>query len=226
MLGELKLGATWLGDGKCRFRVWAPKAERVDVRITAPVERTEALVPQPGGYHAGVLSGIEPGTLYFYSLEGGPGRPDPASRHQPDGVHGPSEVVDPAAYVWNDAAWSGVVRHDLVIYELHVGTFSDEGTFDGILPHLDGLRDLGITAIELLPVNAFPGERNWGYDGVLPFAVQHSYGGPEGLRRLVDACHQKGLGVILDIVYNHFGPEGNYLPEYGDYLTDRHLTPW
>jgi maltooligosyltrehalose trehalohydrolase len=223
---DTQLGATYLGDGRCQFRVWAPNARGVEVHLSSPSEQKQALDPRDGGYFHLILDGVEPGALYSFSLDGGPPRPDPASRHQPEGVHGPSEVVDPGAFTWNDQVWSGLSRDDLVIYELHVGTFSDEGTFDGVIPYLDELEDLGITAIEILPVNAFPGERNWGYDGVLPFAVQHSYGGPDGLRRLVDACHQKGLGIILDIVYNHFGPEGNYLSEFGPYFTDQHLTPW
>ena len=184
------------------------------------------LTAEERGYHRGVLENVQPGSLYSYRLDGGDDRPDPASRHQPNDVHGPSEVVDPSVYGWDDAGWKGVAQHELVIYEMHVGTFSAEGTFDSAIPYLDELKELGVTAIEVLPVNGFPGEHNWGYDGVLPFAVQHSYGGPEGFRRLVDACHQRDLGVVLDIVYNHLGPEGNYLPEYGHYFTGQHLTPW
>ncbi len=221
-----QLGATYLGDGRCQFLVWAPKAERVEVHIQAPSDCTQLLTREECGYYRGVLENVYPGALYAYRLDGGEGRPDPASRHQPSGVHGPSEVVDPHAFVWGDAGWKGVPQHELVIYEMHVGTFSPAGTFDSAIPYLDELKDLGITAVEVLPVNAFPEERNWGYDGVLPFAVQHSYGGPEGFRRFVDACHQRGLGVILDIVYNHLGPEGNYLAEFGHYFTGQHLTPW
>lgn len=226
MFRHRKLGATYLSNRSSHFAVWAPKATRVEIHLTSPAERIEALTRDDKGYHYGTLQGVEPGALYSYRLDGGPDRPDPASRHQPQGVHGPSEVVDPAAYTWRDATWRGVAQHDLVIYEMHIGTFSAEGTFDSAIPLLHELRELGVTAVEILPVNAFPGERNWGYDGVLPFAVQHSYGGPEGLRRFVDACHQQGLGVILDIVYNHLGPEGNYLPEFGHYFTEQHLTPW
>ena len=222
---EVKLGATCLQDGACQFRVWAPSADRVDVHIVAPDERFERLQRDRHGYHHGVLEGVRPGTRYFYRLDG-TDRPDPASRYQAEGVHGPSEVVDPNGYNWQDAGWRGVARKDLVIYELHVGTFTDAGTFDTVIPHLDDLVDLGITAVELLPVNAFPGSWNWGYDGVLPFAVQASYGGPDALRRLVDACHQRGLAVLMDIVYNHLGPEGNYLGEFGPYFTNQHLTPW
>ncbi len=166
------------------------------------------------------------GSRYFYRLDGGNECPDPASRFQPEGVHGPSEVTDPEAFAWTDDGWRDIPRSELVFYELHIGTFSDEGTFDGAIPHLDRLRDLGITCIEIMPVNQFPGARNWGYDGVQLFAAQNSYGGPDGLRRLVDACHARGFAVILDVVYNHLGPEGNYLGQFGPYFTDRHQTPW
>jgi maltooligosyltrehalose trehalohydrolase len=171
------------------------------------------------------VPGIAPGTDYLYRLEGRD-RPDPVSRHQPHGVHGASRVVDPGAFAWSDAAWRGLEMADLVLYELHVGTFTDAGTFDAAIPHLDALRDLGITAVELMPVAEFPGGRNWGYDGVHPYAPQSTYGGPEGLRRLVDAAHARGLGVVLDVVYNHLGPEGNYLGDFAPYFTDRYRTPW
>ena len=176
------------------------------------------------GYWTGLVEAAA-GTRYAYSLDGGPPRPDPASRLQPDGVNQPSAVVDPA-FEWHDAAWRGMSLAGAVVYELHVGTFTPAGTFDAAVAELDALIDLGVTAIELMPVAQFPGERNWGYDGVHPFAVQNSYGGPAGLKRLVDACHGRGLGVALDVVYNHFGPEGNYLAEFGPYFTPRHQTPW
>src|SRR5208283_1818802 len=166
-----------------------------------------------------------PGTRYFYRLDGNKERPDPASKFQPEGVHGPSQVIDPH-FVWEGPHWSGIPLSHYVLYELHVGTFTAQGTFDAIVPHLDELKDLGITAIEMMPVAQFPGERNWGYDGVYPGAVQNSYGGPEGLKRLIDACHQRGLAVILDVVYNHLGPEGNYLRKFGPYFTAHHTTPW
>ncbi len=177
------------------------------------------------GYHEAVVDGVEPGSLYLYRLDEATERPDPASRSQPQGVHGPSEVVDPR-FDWDDAGWCGLPLESYVIYELHVGAFTSEGTFDAIVPRLDELRDLGITAVELMPVAQFPGSRNWGYDGVCPFAVQNSYGGPEGLKRLVDVCHAGGLAVILDVVYNHLGPEGNYLRDFGPYFTDKYTTPW
>ncbi len=170
--------------------------------------------------------GIAEGQRYAYLLNGGRELPDPASRWQPDGVHAPSAVWNPAGFAWSDGEWRGAAREDLVIYELHVGTFTPQGTFAAILPRLEALRDLGITAIELLPVAQFPGRRNWGYDGTYWFAVQNSYGGPHELQKLVDACHAAGIAVILDVVYNHLGPEGNYLGEFGHYFTNHYHTPW
>jgi maltooligosyltrehalose trehalohydrolase len=219
------LGASPTGDGACRFLVWAPRAERVEVHLVSPRERVEPLERRDGGYHYAVLEDVPPGSLYFYRLARGPDRPDPASRLQPRGVHGPSQVTEPT-FPWTDGNWRGLALADYVTYELHVGTFSKEGTFEGVIPRLDELRDLGITAVELMPVAEFPGSRNWGYDGVHPFAAQTSYGGPSGLKRLVDECHRRGLAVVLDVVYNHLGPEGNYLAEFGPYFTDRYRTPW
>jgi maltooligosyltrehalose trehalohydrolase len=219
------LGATYLGGGLGRFLVWAPLVSQVDIHILSPEERIAPLNKVGRGYHYGVVQGVKPGTRYLYRLDGDLERPDPASKFQPEGVHGPSQVIDPN-FVWEEQHWSGVPFSHYVIYELHVGTFTAQGTFDAIVVHLDELKDLGITAIELMPVAQFPGERNWGYDGVYPFAVQNSYGGPDGLKRLIDACHQRGLAVILDVVYNHLGPEGNYLQDFGPYFTDRYRTPW
>jgi maltooligosyltrehalose trehalohydrolase len=198
---------------------------QVEVHILSPEERIVPLEKVSGGYHYGVVQGVKPGTRYFYRLDGNTERPDPASKFQPEGVHGPSQVIDPH-FVWEELHWSGIPFSHYVLYELHVGTFTAQGTFDAIVPHLDELKDLGITAIEIMPVAQFPGDRNWGYDGVYPFAVQNSYGGPEGLKRLIDACHQRGLAVILDVVYNHLGPEGNCLHDFGPYFTDRYRTPW
>jgi maltooligosyltrehalose trehalohydrolase len=181
--------------------------------------------PVGGGYFCAVLEGVEAGSRYLYRLDREKERPDPASRFQPYGVHGPSMVVDPA-FSWSDRGWAGLRLADYIIYELHVGTFTPQGTFDAILPHLGRLADLGITALELMPVAQFPGSRNWGYDGVFPFAVQNSYGGPEGLRRLVERCHESGLAVVLDVVYNHLGPEGNCLQDFGPYFTSLYRTPW
>jgi len=219
------LGPSYLGHGRCFFQLWAPAARTVELRIVEPVERIVPLTHLAGGYFAIEADNLEPGTRYFYRLNGGVERPDPASRFQPLGVHGPSEVVDPA-FDWQDQCWGGLPLSHYITYELHVGTFSSEGTFDAIIPYLSELKELGITAVELLPVAQFPGNRNWGYDGVYPFAVHNSYGGPNALKRLVDACHRLGLAVILDVVYNHLGPEGNYLGEFAPYFTDRYQTPW
>jgi maltooligosyltrehalose trehalohydrolase len=220
---EPSLGAIHLEDHRCRFRVWAPRARRVEALLCGG--RRIPLEPREHGYFEAAVEGVEPGTRYLYSLEGGEGRPDPASRCQPDGVHGPSRVVD-RRFGWRDEGWRGIALGQYIFYELHVGTFTPEGTFEAVIPQLDRLADLGVTAVELMPVAQFPGRRNWGYDGVLPFAVQDSYGGAEGLKRLVDSCHARGLAVVLDLVYNHLGPEGNYLGEFGPYFTSRYQTPW
>jgi maltooligosyltrehalose trehalohydrolase len=221
-----QLGATARPGDRTDFAVWAPLADRVEVVLD---DRVEALTADALGYHAGTVDGVVPGDRYRYRLhregEDPIERADPASRWQPDGLHGPSAVDDPD-FPWTDVAWRGRPLRDQVLYELHVGTFTPEGTFDAIVPRLADLAELGITTIELMPVWQFPGERNWGYDGVLPYAAQHSYGGPAGLRRLVDAAHAVGLGVVLDVVYNHYGPEGNHLADFGPYLTDRYDTPW
>jgi maltooligosyltrehalose trehalohydrolase len=195
------------------------------VRIVAPEERIVSMEPKPRGYHETVAEGIAPGARYLYRLADGREYPDPASRYQPDGVHGPSEVIS-SDFDWECDCWFGIPIEHYVIYELHVGTFSPKGTFEAIVPYLDELADLGITALELMPVAQFPGSRNWGYDGVYPFAVQNSYGGPYGLKQLVDACHKRRMAVVLDVVYNHIGPEGNYLPQFGYYFTQRYQTPW
>jgi maltooligosyltrehalose trehalohydrolase len=206
------------------FRVWAPRCRSLDVVIDG--RRPVPLRPQDDGLFEVSLPDVPAGTRYQYRLDGERYRPDPVSRYQPEGVHGPSQVVDPGRFPWTDAGFRGHAPAELVLYELHVGTFSRAGTFDAVIPHLAALVDLGITAIELMPVAEFPGSRNWGYDGVHLYAPQSTYGGPEGLRRLVDAAHAQGLSVFLDLVYNHLGPEGNYLAEYGPYYTDRYKTPW
>jgi maltooligosyltrehalose trehalohydrolase len=222
---ESCLGATYLGNGRCQFTVWAPLVPKVDLHLVSPKELMLPLARSAQGYHQAIVDGIEPGSRYFYRLNGQQDRPDPASRYQPQGVHGPSQVTDPL-FLWQDQGWTGLPLPEYIVYELHVGTFTPEGTFDAIIPHLDELKDLGITAVELMPVAQFPGNRNWGYDGVYPFSVQNSYGGPEGLKRLVNACHLKELAVVLDVVYNHLGPEGNYATEFGPYFTDRYQTLW
>lgn len=226
MASNFKLGATYLGDGRCSFCVWAPFAGKVEVLFPASGDRLEPLENGTHGYFYSALRNIKPGDLYFYLLDGKKKRPDPASKYQPQGVHGPSQVVDLRNFMWSDQTWFGPALQDLIFYELHTGTFTSGGTFDDIVPHLDRLRELGVTAIELMPAAQFPGNRNWGYDGVFPFAAQNSYGGPEALRRLVDNCHSRGMAVFLDVVYNHLGPEGNYLGDFGPYVTDRYRTPW
>ncbi|HEX8242047.1 MAG TPA: malto-oligosyltrehalose trehalohydrolase [Longimicrobium sp.] len=225
---RLPFGAN-LTERGTEFRVWAPGHQRVDVVVYGPdAEAVHPLEARSDGWFAGEVAGVGAGARYRYRLDGGDAFPDPASRAQPDGVHDPSEVVDASAFAWTDGEWTGVEMEDLSIYELHVGTFTPEGTFDAAIERLDELVNLGVTAIEPMPVASFPGARNWGYDGVSLFAPDASYGGPEGLRRLVDAAHARGLAVILDVVYNHLGPEGNYLHAFtsGRYFTDRHKTPW
>jgi maltooligosyltrehalose trehalohydrolase len=224
---SLERGAVPLADGGTRFSVWAPNARKVEVALGCRGNlRTFPLSRAPDGVHSGTVPDAATGSDYAYRLDGGPDRPDPVSRWRPFGVHGPTRVVDPGAFRWTDAGWRGLESADLLIYELHVGTFSRAGTFDGVIARLPALRDLGVTAIEIMPVAEFPGSRNWGYDGVAPYAVQSSYGGPEGLKRLVDMAHGVGLAVLLDVVYNHLGPEGNYLREFGPYFSDRYRTAW
>jgi maltooligosyltrehalose trehalohydrolase len=219
-----RLGATFLGGQTCRFRVWAPLIDFVEVRLLRGNRRIR-LEKRERGYHEAVVEGAGPGDLYYFCLGPDRERPDPTSRLQPEGVHGPSAVVD-EQFSWDGTPWSGLALDDYVIYELHVGTFTSEGTFESIIAQLDYLTDLGITALELMPVGEFPGARNWGYDSVYPFAAHHAYGGPAGLKKLVDACHRCGLAVVLDVVYNHLGPEGNYLSDFAPYFTDRYRSPW
>ncbi len=224
-------GVRLLGDGRAAAAVWAPRATRVEVVVEPDGdERLVPLTPTTRGWHVGALEEVGPGTRYRFRLHRADGasvdRADPASRFQPEGVHGPSAVDDPDAFAWTDASFRAPPLHEQVVYELHVGTFTRAGTFDAVAARLDHLAELGVTTIELLPVWQFPGTRNWGYDGVLPFAVQDSYGGPEGLRRLVDAAHARGIGVWLDVVYNHVGPEGNHLDDFGPYLVEHRGTPW
>jgi len=203
-------GALFLEDGRVRWRVWAPKAERVDLELLdADKRKTYAMKREERGYFSFEEEQVRSGQRYAYRLNGGPERPDPASHWQPDGVSRPSAVLGLDEFLWSDAGWSGISREDLVFYELHVGTFTPEGTFDAIIPRLPALCELGVTAIEIMPVAQFSGKCNWGYDGVHPYAPQQSYGGPQGLQRLVDACHRHGLAAFLDVVYNHIGPEGS-----------------
>ena len=206
-----------------RFEVWAPRAEQgVEVVVEGrahPLERGE------GGWWSADVAGAGPGTRYAYAIDGGPARPDPRSASQPDGIDGPSQVVDHAAFPWTDGGWRGIHLPSAVVYELHVGTFTEAGTFDGAIEKLPHLVDLGVDAVELLPVNEFPGRRGWGYDGVGLFAPHHAYGGPDGLKRFVDAAHAAGVAVVMDVVYNHLGPAGNHLAEFGPYFTEKYQTP-
>ncbi len=220
------IGANYTGDGHCVFTVWAPEKERVTLHITSPNQHNLDMYPDKWGYFRVEADNILPGTRYYFKLAGNQKLADPASNFQPEDVHGPSEVVDHSAYSWHDQNWRGLPFRDLIFYQVHVGTFTPEGTFDAIIPRLDDLVQLGINALQLLPVSQFPGSRNWGYDGVYPYSVQHSYGGPDGLKKLVDACHARGIAVFLDVVYNHLGPEGNYLCEFGPYFTNKYHTPW
>ncbi|HOK46685.1 MAG TPA: alpha-amylase family glycosyl hydrolase, partial [Bryobacteraceae bacterium] len=220
-----RIGSTPEGHNRCEFRVWAPRADSVDLHILAPSERIAPMEPEGAGYFSARLDGVAPGARYRYRLNGRLERADPASRFQPEGVNGPSGVVS-RDFPWTDRGWAGIPLEEYIVYELHTGTFSREGTFAGIIPYLYEIKALGVTAIELMPVAQFPGGRNWGYDGVFPFAAQNTYGGPRGLMELVDACHARELAVVLDVVYNHLGPEGNYLGDFGPYFTDRYRTPW
>jgi maltooligosyltrehalose trehalohydrolase len=224
-LGSVSLGSMYHGgDRQTTFTFWSPLAQQVAVHVLAPTEQLIPLESDGRGYWQG-SGAVPPDSLYLYQLDGEAERSDPASHAQPQGVHGPSAVVD-HAFDWTDQTWQGVALPDMVIYELHVGTFTTAGTFEAMIPRLPVLKELGINTIELMPIAAFPGDRNWGYDGVCPFAVQQSYGGVIGLKKLVDACHAIGMAVILDVVYNHLGPEGNYLWGLGTYFTERYKTPW
>jgi maltooligosyltrehalose trehalohydrolase len=205
------------------FRVWAPARERVDV--VADGTRHAMRRTERGWWEAGSVA-AEPDTRYGFSLDGGDVRPDPRSPSQPDGVLGLSELVDHRAHEWRDGSWRGLSLAGSVIYELHVGTFSKAGNFDGVIEHLPHLVELGVDAVEIMPVAEFDGARGWGYDGVDLFAPHHTYGGPAGLKRLVDACHGAGVGAVLDVVYNHLGPHGNFLADFAPYFTDRHKTEW
>ncbi len=220
----------WYGasviDDHVTFRVWAPAPKAMTLRLwragTAPQDLP---MHRFGGDFTGIAKAAA-GDRYAYVLDDGTAVPDPVSRYLPESVHGPTEIVEHRAFRWSDAAWPGLPLRDYVIYELHVGTFTPEGTFDGVIARLPYLKELGVTVIEIMPVAACPGTRNWGYDGASPYAVQADYGGPDGLKRLVDAAHRIGLAVILDVVYNHLGPEGDYLPKFGPYFTAHHKTPW
>ena len=222
----MPFGCEPLADGRVRFALWAPAAEAVAVHL-GEADETVALEPGPDGWFTLVTDRAQPGSRYAYVIDGRPPVPDPASRLQAEDVHGPSVVAEPGAFDWEDEDWQGRPWEEAVFYELHVGTFTPEGTFRAARERLEELAALGVTAVELMPVADFPGDRGWGYDGVLPFAPDRRYGTPEALKALVDAAHDLGLMVFLDVVYNHFGPEGNYLHQYApEFFTDRHHTPW
>ncbi len=222
----MKNGAILTDEGSCRFTVWAPGKESMHLKIVHPFERVMPMQKDDSGYFTINVDGIDGKCRYFLRPDGEDDFPDPASNFQPEGVHGASQVVDHSAYKWNDEAWKGIALKDLILYELHVGTFSEEGTFDAVIRHLAEIYDSGINAIELMPVAQFPGGRNWGYDGVFPYSVQNTYGGPEGLKKLVDSAHQRGIAIYLDVVYNHIGPEGNYFQKFGPYFTGKYRVPW
>src|SRR5215469_7664718 len=224
---RMPFGAELQPDGKVRFRLWAPAAKSVSLSLENPQTPPLPLAGAGHGWFELTTSQARAGSRYRFEIDGKTLVPDPASRFQPHDVHGPSEVIAVLAFPWNDHNWRGLPWEEAVIYELHLGSFTPEGTFQGVEQKLDYLRDLGITAVELMPLSDFPGSRNWGYDGVLPFAPDSSYGRPEDLKRLIDFAHAKGLMVFLDVVYNHFGPEGNYLHLYSpQFFTGRHKTPW
>lgn len=221
-----RCGAFEQADGSVLWRVWAPRARQVELVLHGETNRAVSMRSEGMNTFIHMEPDVPEGQRYAYRLDGGPERPDPCSLWQPDGVHAASALVRPGRFHWTDRAWQGIPRERLVSYELHVGTFTPEGTFEAVIPRLETLRDLGVTAIELMPVAQFPGTRNWGYDGTFPFAVHDSYGGPKGLQRLIDASHHIGLATFLDVVYNHLGPEGNYLAEFGPYFTERYRTGW
>ncbi len=220
------IGPYYTASDRVDFKVWAPFRERVDLHLTGSDDRIIPMEKDTIGYWQVQLKSSRKDIRYFFRLDDELERPDPASHFQPDGVHTSSQVINHRSFQWSDAQWRGLSLQEMVIYELHVGTFTRAGTFKAVIELLPHLKELGVNAIELMPVAQFPGERNWGYDGVFPFAVQNSYGGPEGLKTLVNACHQNGFAIILDVVYNHLGPEGNYFRDFGPYFTPKYRTPW
>lgn len=223
-MGRRGIGLNPAADRYVDVSLWAPMANAASLEIESA--QTINLQSAEHGYWRISTDAIEPGDRYWFVLNDNKKLPDPASLSQPDGVHGPSQYIDLSDFKWSDYQWKNPPINDYIFYELHAGTFSPESNFDGVIKRLDHLLQLGVTAIEIMPVAQFPGERNWGYDGIFPFAVHNSYGGARGLQQLVNICHQKGLAVVLDAVYNHLGPEGNYLPEFGPYFTGKYKTPW
>ncbi|HEX5750400.1 MAG TPA: malto-oligosyltrehalose trehalohydrolase [Archangium sp.] len=224
---QLTLGARLLENGRTHFRVWAPRRRRVDVCLHEPGGLRYLPLEHTGrGYYEGTLP-VPAGSLYKYRLDGGEAFPDPCSRFQPEGPHGPSQVVDPTRYAWKDEGWPGITVKGQVLYELHVGTFTPEGTYEAAARKLPLLQELGVTTLELMPLHTCPGRFNWGYDGVQLYAPHPAYGSPDALRRLVDEAHRLGLGIILDVVYNHLGPDGNYLAQYSEgYFNKKYPNEW
>ena len=220
-----KLGVNFNEEGQADIALWAPKVDYAEIYYVDK-NKSEQLIGGELGLWTLTTDSLKPGDLYFFKLDGKVQFPDPASLSQPDGVHGASQAINNREFNWTDEKWKNFALKDYIFYELHVGTFTSEGTFAAIEEKLDYLIDLGITAIEIMPVSQFSGERNWGYDGVFPFSVQNSYGGAKGLQQLVNTCHNKGLAVVLDVVFNHIGPEGNHLENFGHYFTDKYHTPW
>jgi len=220
-----KLGVNFNEEGQADIALWAPKVDCAEIYYVDK-NKSEQLIGGELGLWTLTTDSLKPGDLYFFKLDGKVQFPDPASLSQPDGVHGASQAINNREFNWTDEKWKNFALKDYIFYELHVGTFTSEGTFAAIEEKLDYLIDLGITAIEIMPVSQFSGERNWGYDGVFPFSVQNSYGGAKGLQQLVNTCHNKGLAVVLDVVFNHIGPEGNHLENFGHYFTDKYHTPW
>ncbi|HLH07622.1 MAG TPA: malto-oligosyltrehalose trehalohydrolase [Terriglobales bacterium] len=220
------LGAQLLGGDRVGFSVWAPTAKKVVLRLSSSGGESDIKMARTRDRVFHAEASAKAGDRYSYIVDGSKPLPDPVSRYLPEGVHGRTEILDSHAFAWTDQNWRGIPYSEYVIYELHVGTFTAEGTFDGVVSKLPYLKEMGVTVIELMPVAAFPGRWNWGYDGVSPYAVFAGYGGPEGLQRLVNAAHAQGLAVILDVVYNHLGAEGNYLSQFGPYFTHHHATPW
>lgn len=222
---NLKLGAIPNRKGGYHFKVWAPYAQAMTLELaTTSSPKIMPMQKDSDGYFNANVNSAKENMCYYYCFSGKKFA-DPASRYQPEGVHGPAQIIT-QRFPWQDEKWSGIPLDHYIIYELHVGTYTEQGTFTAIIPHLNTLKELGITAIELMPVAQFPGTRNWGYDGVFPFAVQNSYGGPQGLKELVNACHEQQIAIILDVVYNHLGPEGNYFSNFGPYFTEHYHNPW
>lgn len=223
-LHQMPFGAEATPNG-IRFSLWAPDARRIQLQVddADPID----VAADDDGFARVIVEGVGAGARYSWTIDERAGIPDPVSRFQPDGVFGPSLVTDPTAFPWRDQDWTGRPWDEAVVYEAHVGAATSAGTFDALTERLDAIADLGVTVIELMPIAECPGAHNWGYDGVLPFAPNSAYGAPDDLKRLIDEAHQRGLSVILDVVYNHFGPSGNFLPLYAQsFFTDRHQTPW